>query len=248
MKQFLILFVAIFVVGCSFRSVPKNGKEIKIVNGERIYTKSGSLSATAPNNFPKTPFEGYTRFDHDLIDFDRHLPNMMSEEVSITVRIPPENQNINFLLDKKKNDDLERTVALPIRDWEKKNIAERGVSYNKHYVDFIGGLKCTSNAESSYPAQGVGFKKYYTVCGYYDTSGNKKRIDIMYHYISSFNGTKFQSDTTSTITSGKDIEALFKQDMKAIFDSLVIHDMDRERMAKEGLLNDKKYNLESEFR
>lgn len=130
----------------------------------------------------------------------------------------------------------------------KKNMAERGVSYNRNYVDYIGGLKCVTDVESSSPALGVGFKKYFTVCGYYDTNGNKKRVDIMYHYISSFNGTKFQSDTTSTITSGKDIDALFKQDMKAIFDSLVIHDIDRERMAKEGLLYDKKYDVNTEYR
>ena len=36
----------------------------------------------------------------------------------------------------------------------------------------------------------------------------------------------------------------FKQDIKAIFDSLVIHDMDRERMAKEGLLHDRKYEIQ----
>ena len=151
-------------------------------------------------------------------------------------------------MDKKKSDDLERTTALPPSERNKKNMEERGVVYNKNYVDYIEGLKCVTDTESSSPALGVGFKKYFTVCGYYDISGNKKRIDIMYHYISSFDGTKFQSDTTSTITSGKDIEILFKQDMKSIFDSLVIHDMDRERMSKEGLLHDKQYNLESEFR
>ena len=248
MKQFLILFIAIFIVGCSFRSVPKNGKEIEIVNGERIYTKSGSLSATAPNNFPKTPFEGYTRFDHDLINFERHLPNMMSEDVSITVGSPEslKKSTEKFLI---KNFDYEKWAQeVLVRPDIVANMKKRGVNYSKKYVDYIGGLKCGTDAESSSPALGVGFKKYYTVCGYYDTNGNKKRIDIMYHYVSSFNGTKFQSDTTSTIPSGKDIDTLFKQDMKAIFDSLVIHDMDREKMNKEGLLHDRKYDVESEYR
>lgn len=206
-----------------------------------------SVSINIPCSFPKIKWRksGDTLYDSDnAIYFRRHLPNMMSEDVRITVRIPPENQNINFLLDKKKSDDLERTTALPPSEHNKKNMVERGVVYNKNYVDYIGGLKCVTDAESSSPALGVGFKKYFTVCGYYDTSGSKKRIDIMYHYISSFNGTKFQSDTTSTMTSAKDIEVLFKQDMKAIFDSLVIHDMDRENMSKEGLLHDKKYEIQ----
>lgn len=246
MRIVFLILIIFLLVGCSFKSPPQNGTRIDVVDGKRVYAKTGSISATAPNDFPKVPFSGYTRFDEDLISFRRHLPNMMSEDVEVTVDIPPENQNINFLLDKKRSDDLERTVALPISEWEKKNITKRGVSYNKHYVDYIGGLKCTTNAESSSPALGVGFKKYYTVCGYYDTNGNKKRVDIMYHYISSYNGTKFQSDTTSTIASGKDIDILFKQDMKAIFDSLVIHDMDRDKMGKEGLLHDKKYNVDTE--
>lgn len=38
----------------------------------------------------------------------------------------------------------------------------------------------------------------------------------------------------------------FKQDIKEIFDSLIIHDIDRERMKKEGLLYDKKYKINTE--
>lgn len=242
----ILFFIAviIFITGCSFRSAPKNGKEIEITNAQRIYTKSGSLSATALNNFPKVPFFGYTRFDHDLIDFERHLPNMMSENVSITVGIPEnlKESTEKFLI---KNFDYEKWAQEVLnRPDIVANMKEKGVSYKKKYVDYIGGLKCGTDVESSSPALGVGFKKYYTVCGYYDTNGNKKRVDIMYHYISSFNGTKFQSDTASTITSGKDIDTLFKQDMKAIFDSLIIHDMDRERMQQEGLLYERKYEIQ----
>ena len=244
----ILFFIAviIFITGCSFRTSPKNGKEIEITNEQRIYTQSGSLSATAPNNFPKVPFNGYTRFDHDLINFDRHIPNMMSEDVKITVRVPPENQNINFLLDKKRSDDLERTRALPPTKWERKNLAERGVTYNKHYVDYIGGLKCTTNAESSNIAMGVGHIKYYTVCGYYDVNGAKKRIDIFYNYTYPHSGIKYDSDTKSSSVTPQVMQKQFKQDMKAILDSLMIHDMDREKMNKEGLLYDKKYEINTE--
>ena len=248
----ILFFIAviIFITGCSFRTSPKNGKEIEITNGQRIYTQSGSLSATASNDFSKVPFNGYTRFDHDLINFDRHLPNMMSEDVRIMVRVPPENQNINFLLDKKRSDDLERTRALPPTEWERKNLVERGVIYNKHYVDYISGLKCTTNVESSNIAMGVGHTKYYTVCGYYDINGTKKRIDIFYNYTYTYthSGTKDDRDTKSSSVTPQAMQKQFKQDMKAIFDSLVIHDMDRERMSKEGLLHDEKYDVESEFR
>jgi hypothetical protein len=246
MKYLLILLITIFLVGCSFKTVPKNGKEIKITNGQRIYTQSGSISATAPNNFFNLPFIGYTKFQKDLINFERHLPNMMSEDIKITVRIPLQNQNIDFLLDKKKSDDLERTRALPPSEWEKKNLAERGVSYNKHYVDYIGNLKCTTNVESSNIAMGIGNKKYYTVCGYYDMTGAKKRIDIFYRYTYTNRGIKYDGDKTSSNASPQTMQLQFKQDIKEIFDSLIIHDMDRERMKKEGLLHDKKYEINAE--
>lgn len=246
MRQFLILFIAIFMVGCSFRSVPKNGKEIEIVNGERIYTKSGSLSATAPNNFPKTPFEGYTRFDHDLINFERHLPNMMSEDVGIEVSdLPKEGLSRYLMLNREKNTDLEQIVKkTPMSDWERKNNAERGINYVKKYVDNIAGLKCMTRVESGNIALGIGRKSYQTNCNYFDLNGNPKLIHFDYHYVYTHKGTKYDGDTQSSSVSPEAMQIQFKEDMKAIFDSLVIHDMDRERMSKEGLLHDKKYEIQ----
>jgi hypothetical protein len=120
---------------------------------------------------------------------------------------------------------------------------ERGVNYSKKYVDYIGGLRCGTDVESSNLALGVGSKRYYTVCGYHDTAGAKKRIDIFYNYTYTHSGTKYDSDTQSSSITPQAMQMQFKQDMKAIFDSLVIHDMDRERMSNEGLLHDKKYEI-----
>lgn len=123
-------------------------------------------------------------------------------------------------------------------------MTERGVVCNKDYVDFIGGLKCVTDVESSNIALGVGNKKYYTVCGYYDTAGAKKRIDILYSYTYAHSGIKTDGDTKSSSVTPEAMSQQFKQDMKAIFDSLVIHDMDREKMNKEGLLHDRKYEIQ----
>jgi hypothetical protein len=240
--------VIIFITGCSFRTNPKNGKEVEITNEQRIYTQSGSLSATAPNNFPKVPFMGYTRFDHDLINFDRHLPNMMREDVRITVSISErlKESTEKFLI---KNFDYEKWAQDVLsRPDIVANMKERGVTYSKKYMDYIGGLKCGTDVESSNIAMGVGHTKYYTVCGYYDINGAKKRIDIFYNYTYTHSGTKDDRDTKSSSVTPEAMQKQFKQDMKTIFDSLVIHDMDRERMKKEGLLHDKKYDIDSEFR
>lgn len=244
---FFILMI-VLITGCSFQSVPINGKEIEITNEQRIYTKSGSVSATAPNNFPKIPFMGYTRFDHDLINFDRHLSNMMSEDVRVTVSVIPKNEIADdYLLYKNQGNQMEeRRKNFKMSDWEKKNNAERGVNYVKNYVDFIGGLKCGTRVESSNIAMGVGTKSYQTNCTYFDNRAGAKNIHFDYRYTYTHSGTKYDSDTKSSSISPEMMQIQFKQDMKAIFDSLVIHDMDRDKMSKEGLLHDKKYNVDTE--
>lgn len=210
---------------------------------QRLSTSSISIETT--NERKWTGFAtNQDRSGYQRIGLWRHLPNMMSEDVSMSVGITLESHNVDFLLDKKKSDDLERTRALPPSEWEKKNIAERGVQYNKHYVDYIAGLKCTTNVDAANLALGVANKKYYTVCGYYDTAGAKKRIDIFYKYMYTHSGTKSDGDKQSSSVTPETMQQQFKQDMKAIFDSLVIHDMDRERMSKEGLLYDKVYEIQ----
>lgn len=250
MRNILLILWIVFMAGCSFHSAPKNGKEMEITSEQRMYAKSGSISATAPNNFPKTPFEGYTRFDHDLIDFERHLPNMMSEDVSVTVSAIPHNEIANdYLLYKNQSNQMEeRYKNFKMSDWEKKNNAERGVKYVKIYIDFIAGLKCGTRVESSNIAMGIGTKSYQTNCTYFDNQGGAKNIHLDYRYTYTHSGTKYDSDTKSSSVTPEAMQLQFKQDMKAIFDSLVIHDMDRERMSKEGLSHDRKYDTESEFR
>lgn len=142
----------------------------------------------------------------------------------------------------------ERIKNFKMSDWEKKNNAERGVNYVKQYVDFIGGLKCGTRVESSNIALGVGTKSYQTNCTYFDNQGGAKNIHLAYSYTYTHSGTKNDRDTKSSSITPQAMQTQFKQDMKAIFDSLVIHDMDREKMNKEELLYDKKYDLEGEFR
>ena len=109
MRNILLLVISVFfIAGCSFPSAPKNGKKIEITNAQKVYTKSGSVSATAPNNFPNVPFEGYTRFDEDLIAFNRHLSNMMSEDVRVTVIALPQDKIAKAeMLHKDTNDAME---------------------------------------------------------------------------------------------------------------------------------------------
>lgn len=243
MKNILFLAIGVFfIAGCSFGT-----KNLELKPHAKLSTLSVSVNTS--NSFPSYPWEAWFVFSEKYIQLFRHLPNMMSEDVRITVEAIPQNEIANdYLLYKNKNGQMEeRYKNFKMSDWEKKNNAERGVRYVKNYIDFIGEMKCGTRVESSSIALGVGVKSYQTNCNYFDNQNGAKNIHFYYHYISSFNGTKFQ-DSTSTIASGEDLERLFKQDMKEIFDSLVIHDMDREKMSKDGLLHDRKYDIDGEFK
>lgn len=250
MKNILILIlIAILFEGCG-RYVLVNGKEVVMTNDARLFTKNRTISAKAPNNL-NIPFIGYYRFDKELLNFERIIPNMMQEKINITVENfdPSKATTLDRLLYKNLNNTFEEYFeTLPLTDWKMTNHIERGVNYYKNYVDFVSGLKCGTNVESQNIAEGIGSKKYWTFCPYYDKQGSKKYIGLDYRFYYTFDRTKFQgSDNPSLIGHRfEEVQLQFKKDMKVIFDSMEIYDMDRERMRKEGLLYNKKYILETE--
>lgn len=240
MRNILFIFLIVLIYGCGSNHNIQLTPDLKLT--------SQSIHIDAPSSSYGVAWEAwYLTSAKNNIQLFRHLPNMMSEDVRMTVKtVPAGEKGMYGLLN--KNFDLEANLQQPLTEWEKKNIAERGVKYRKKYVDFIGGLKCSSSIEKANLALGVGSAKYGTTCAYYDTSGGRKEIYISYRYTYAHNSTKFDGENSSSIYSPQAMQTQFKQDIKAIFDSLVIHDMDREKMSKEGLLHDKKYDIDSEYR
>jgi len=246
MKQLVLSFITLFMIGCG-----SSGIDLK--PNEKLSTHSYSIVITGNGWWTGQKVEDrMLKFQgmYDRLWFSRHLPNMMSEDVSITVSIIPQDEIASdYLLYKNQGNQMEERIKnFKMSDWEKRNNAERGVNYVKQYVDYIGGLKCGTRVESSNIALGVGTKSYQTNCTYFDNQGGAKNIHFGYSYTYTHSGTKYDGDSQSSSVSPETMQLQFKKDMKAIFDSLVIHDMDRERMRKEGLLHDKKYDINSEFR
>lgn len=239
MKFSLSIFLIILIYGCG------STHNIQLTPNLKLISQSVHIDAP-PSSYGVAWEAWYLTSTKNNIQLFRHLPNMMSEDVSIEASdLPKEGLSRYLMLNREKNTDLEQIVKnTPLSDWETKNNAERGVKYRKKYVDFIGGLKCITRVESGNIALGIGRKSYQTNCNYFDTNGNPKLIHFDYHYVYTHSGTKYDSDTKSSSVTPEAMQNQFKQDMKAIFDSLVIHDMDRERMAKEGLLHDQKYEIQ----
>lgn len=243
MRTFCLILGMIFINGCT------GSNNVKLTPNLKLTSQSIHIDAP-PSSFGIAWEAWYLTSTKNNIQLFRHLPNMMSEDVGIEVSdLPKEGLSRYLMLNREKNTDLEQIVKkTPMSDWERKNNAERGINYVKKYVDNIAGLKCMTRVESGNIALGIGRKSYQTNCNYFDLNGNPKLIHFDYHYVYTHKGTKYDGDTQSSSVSPEAMQNQFKQDMKAIFDSLIIHDMDRERMAKEGLLHDRKYDIESEFR
>ncbi len=242
MRKIIFLVMSVFLIGC--------GSKIHRLEMEpHAHLSIPSISLNAPSSFSQSKWITYGDSLSDsgnVIQLFRHIPNVMSEDVRISVGTP---ENL------KKSTDKFLIKDFDFDKWAKEvfsspdivaNMKERGVTYSKKYVDYIGGLKCGTDVESSNIAMGVGNKEYYTVCAYYDMTGAKKRIDIFYRYTYTNRGIKYDGDKTSSNVSPQIMQEQFKQDIKEIFDSLIIHDMDRERMKKEDLLYDKKYDISAE--
>lgn len=207
-----------------------------------------------PNSFPDYPWWTWHINSQKIITMKRHLPNLMSEDVRIEVStLEKENLPKYFMLNKARSEKMEEQYKnFQISEWEKSNNAERGIAYVKRYVDYIAELRCATRVESGSMALGVGRKSYQTNCNYFDRNGDPKLLHLDYDYMFTYGGTQFKSDERikgeENIPTPAAMQKQFKEDMKAIFDSLVIHEMDRERMDKEGLLHDRKYDLEGEFK
>ena len=240
MKQLILIILIFLFTACTGSNRPTLTPNMKLSNQ--------STSIKVPSFTFKTPWEAFFIFSEKYIQIFRHIPDMMSEDLRITVSIIPQDKIPNdYLLYKNQGTQMEeRRKNFKMSKWEKDNNAERGVKYRKGYVDYIASLKCGTRVESSSIALGVGSKTYQTNCTYFDKNNGAKNIHLMYRYTYSSPGTKFTNDKTSTNVTPKTMQRQFKQDIKAIFDSLIIHDIDMEKMKKHNLIHDKKYDINTE--
>jgi len=244
MKTFVLaLIIVIGLSGCMRRS-----SYISLQPHTKI--ASPSVGILTPSSYPKTPFETSTIHPKAVIYLDRTIPNLMKQDINIRVENLDPQYLLNYkMLHKETNKELEEYYEnRQLTDWEMTNYIERGVNYYKDYVDFISGLKCVTSVESQNIAEGIGNKRYQSRCNYYDKQALLKLIYIDYRFYYTFDRTKFQGSDNPSLARYRfeEIQQQFKHDMKEIFDSMEIYDMDRERMEKEGLLYNKKYMLETE--
>lgn len=240
MKNIMLCIIGIFVIGCS---KSPSSPDLKI--HEKLSLATISIATTEGQ-----PWHGGASIRKDwgteVIGLRRQLPNL-SEDVSITVSTLPSEAIAKVqMLHKERSDKMEeRYKTEPIPENLVKINKGMGVTYAKQYVDYIGGLRCATYVISqSHLAEGVGSKYYQTNCNYFDIAGGAKNIHIDYRYTFAYDETKFADEKSQISITPTQMEEQFKKDIKAIFNSLQIHDIDKAKMQGLGLLHDKKYEIQ----
>jgi len=216
---------------------------------------SETMTFLTPSSYPKTYF-GASNYELPNIFISRIVPDIMEEKISIRL-LEYEYKAEIPLLEKEKNKifDKEYTNQYP-DNWDMSDYFGRRsdyravhyyveyISYAKRYINFVSKLKCKVNVELINlllnTEEDNSFLSYSIVCPYYDKQEMKKYIHI------SASSTKLVSEKSDEKDKWLDAQKKFRMDLKEIADSLEVYDVDRERMQKEELLYDKKYDILAE--
>lgn len=262
MRQALFFItVVIFITGCMQHS-PK--RIIKLSKQERIYPENNSYSILGSEEIEQKPFiaEIETYYAASTMVLRRNLLDLSFEHVGIyqshgVPGILGNSEKESFYMQKDYLYLFDKNIDFDAWGKERLNrninyYSQRTYEYIGFKIDYIANLKCFTMIEFSYDWNQIkhnfddksGAIKYSTHCGYIAKNGDKAFLRIDYGSIKA----KKEMGSEKIITLSIQKQLQFKQDMKAIFDSLVIHDMDRERMKKEGLLHDKEYDVDTEER
>jgi len=245
MKNILILaLISLFFSACRVNEITPIG----------ISSKSMTLSS--PSSYPKTYFM-VSAYDLPNIFMSRIIPDIMEEKIQIELLEYKNQVEEISLLEKEKNKifDKEYTNQYP-DNWDMSDYFGRRssyraidyyvryISYAKRYINFVSKLKCKVNVELINnlllnKEEDSSFLSYSIICPYYDKQDMKKYIHISA-------SVKLLSEKSDEKDKWLDAQEKFRMDLKEIADSLQIHDMDRERMQKEELLYDKKYDILAE--
>lgn len=124
---------------------------------------------------------------------------------------------------------------------------EQNITYDEAEVTYYRGMKCTNSVFSRgyggdmYSASS---KNYLLSCGYYHKTEGKRLIVVSYRYYGASGVSRLQEEAgmkASDIPPLSEAERVLKNDLKEVLDSIVLKDVDWDRMNREGLLYDKPY-------
>ncbi|WP_419678322.1 hypothetical protein ACN2EN_04060 [Aliarcobacter lanthieri] len=252
MKNLVVLILISFLfIGCL---VKEEGylSTTNMLDNIKISSKRQVVSVSAANNI-SIPFTGKV-IDHlDRIVLIRDIPDQMKEMVHI------KHSSETYLFDSNKYFNKENLDSFEKEINENNNIIEYtkryGKRYNRAFVDYIDGIKCRTLEWNEFDdiyhtTSGKNtktIKLFETYCSFYSLEPIQNTYEQLLHlsYSYSYNpeSSIFKNKDKTKEQILKNIQNQFNQDIYEIFNSIKINSMDRERMKKEGLLYDRKYEI-----
>lgn len=124
---------------------------------------------------------------------------------------------------------------------------EQGIGLDEFEVQYYLGMKCTGSVFSrNYGGDlySSSSKNYSLTCGYYHQVEGKRFFVVNYRYYGATGESRLQKDTdikSSDLPQMSEAEAVLKKDVEEVLNSVVLKDVDWERMKKEGLIHDKPF-------
>ncbi|QKF58814.1 hypothetical protein [Aliarcobacter lanthieri] len=252
MKNLVVLILISFLfIGCL---VKEEGylSTTNMLDNIKISSKRQVVSVSAPNNI-SIPFTGKV-IDHlDRIVLIRDIPDQMKEMVHI------KHSSETYLFDSNKYFNKENLDSFEKEINENNNIIEYtkryGKRYNRAFVDYIDGIKCRTLEWNEFDdiyhtTSGKNtktIKLFETYCSFYSfeliDNSYEHFLHLSYSYSYNPESSIFKNKDKTKEQILKNIQNQFNQDISEIFNSIKINSMDREKMKKEGLLYDRKYEI-----
>ncbi|MGB2553051.1 hypothetical protein ACPF04_07735 [Campylobacter sp. MOP51] len=241
------LFKGCFVVYDSSDEV----KPIYMDEVARVYSKNGLFSLMGPLKTNIKP-QGSSGIYSDIVKLRWGIQDVMVAFVGI------ETDSLNTFeaeeyLKKENIDAFEKSVkANPNQMHYNKKYARK---YKEGYLDYIDGVKCRSfhahmpfnkyelSKEGMWGA--IWTEEYETYCSIYQADGKPGLIVIYYEYSYNIrNKDLFKGDDKSNQQVLDMIKNEFRGHIQTVFPTIKFHNIDREKMRKEGLLVDKPYKVQ----
>lgn len=256
MKKLAVLILISFLfIGCV---VKEQGylSTTNMLDDVRISSKRQVFSVSAPNNM-EIPFTGKVIDYLDNIVLLRDILDEMKERVYIK-----HSNNISLFdaykyFNKENLDNFEKEVN------DNNNIIDYTKRYkeiyNRAFVDYIDGVKCRTlewnELSDIYNTTSGKYKiitqLFETYCSFYSLeliqNSYEQFLHISYSYSYNPESNIFKNSNKTKEQILKDMKNQFNQDVYEIFNSIKVDTMDRERMKKEGLLYEKKYEIRDDL-
>ncbi|WP_418180303.1 hypothetical protein ACNSOL_09490 [Aliarcobacter lanthieri] len=250
MRNLVVLILISFLfIGCL---VKEEGylSTTNMLDNIKISSKRQVVSVSTPNNMG-IPFTGKV-IDHlDRIVLIRDIPDEMKEMVHIKHSSETYLFDSNKYFNKENLELFEKEVIKNIIEYTKRY----GKRYNRAFVDYIDGIKCRTLEWNEFDdiyhttsgKHTTTIKLFETYCSFYSfeliDNSYEHFLHLSYSYSYNPESSIFKNNDKTKEQILENIQNQFNQDIYEIFNSIKIDVMDRERMKKEGLLYDRKYEI-----